>query len=159
MSDSEQPGTGEETIEGLKEKVESLTKALDEQKQYSRQWESRSKANLKELEELKAKMGKLPELEAAQQELESLKSEQAKQEQEKEQERFRAEAAKKFGIEDPGLLRGTTEEELTEHAKQLAEYARAHPAPVVPNRADEPSNTAARSDERAFVKEFFGNGE
>lgn len=66
--------------------------------------------------------------------------------------------AGEFGV-DSSVLRGTTEEELRDHAGVLKQLLASQPvAPVVPNAGDSPKNPAPTEEEQ-FVSELFGGGE
>lgn len=66
--------------------------------------------------------------------------------------------AGEFGV-DSNVLRGSTEEELRDHAGVLKQLLTSQPvAPVVPNAGDSP-NKPAPTEVEEFVSELFGGSE
>ena len=140
----------DENSQGV-EGAEPHGKEQTDWKSESRKWEDRSKENYEALTELKAANDRNVEQiasltashEAARQELDGMKAE-------RDAARWREEASKETGV-PADLLRGSTAEEVMEHAKALAPHFKRHSLPFVGSEGGSP--TAPKSGPRdAFAQ-------
>lgn len=97
-------------------------------KAHARQWERRAKADRKQVESL---MAAISDKDAT---IEGLRTEVAERQRAAERAEKIAAAASEYGV-PADLIRGDTDEEITDYAKRLSEW-RGEAAPVVPKLSD-----------------------
>lgn len=98
-------------------------------KAHARQWERRAKADRKQVESL---MAAISDKDAT---IEGLRTEVAERQRAAERAEKIAAAASEYGV-PADLIRGDTDEEITEYAKRLADWRGETAAPVVPRLSD-----------------------
>lgn len=107
------------TLEAALAKIAELGDKLTDVTKHSRTWEDRAKANKEARDKLDAlEAEKLTNEERLQKELDELKSEKAKAEAKAERDALVAAVATEAGL-PPGVLSGTTKEELEAHAASI----------------------------------------
>lgn len=125
----------------------------NELKAESRKWEERSKANYDELQKAQSDLGSF---QSRVTELETSNTDLAGKVKEVEDQKTRAalvaEVAKTAGV-DPAVLRGSTKEELEEHAETLKTVF-APSAPVIEGQANTPGNPPV-DELREFTRNLF----
>ena len=135
-----EPETAQGRTETLEDQVKRLKAELEEQKGFSRKWEQRAKANKNAADELdgirKAQMTDQQKAEATAKENEELKAQIASLEHSKSVAKWSGEAASKYRI-PVELIRGEDEQQISEHAKMLHDWAAAITRPKAPAPGDE----------------------
>lgn len=124
-------------------------------KAMSRKWEERAKANKQAAEELeKLKEAQMSEQEKVAKRTREMETKLARYEAEKQQAEWREKVAKDTGV-PASVLRGSTLEEMQEHAQSLKEILEPKPkAPSVPNQSGRPAGVA-EDPMRGFVNQLF----
>lgn len=125
---------------------------------HSREWEKRAKDNKAAADELKQlKQSQMSEAEKTAERIRELEARNAAYEAREQQAAWKAEVSKKTGV-PAELLRGTTLEDIEEHAQQLA--AVLHPKPKGAALADPgrtPDKPAKQDTQRKYVRDLFGD--
>lgn len=134
----ETPTQGEPEAPEADDDMESL-------KRHSRKWEERAKTNLRDLEKATGERDELAKR------LEEVTAERDRMVAEHERKALVTRVAKETGV-DPSLIRGSTEDELREHADAI-KAAMVPPKPHVTGYADRPAHT--RDETSEFLRNLF----
>lgn len=163
MTDSTTENQAVETVKETASEENQTTRPIQETedsevnwKTQARKWETRAKQNKTRIDELEASIEKIKqgENEAIAKALKPVEEQLNAYRVQEEQRKWAADAAKTYKI-PADLLRGETEEQITEHAKALAEFLKYKPkAPVVQDSGKTP--TSEHSDLREAVRKLFG---
>ena len=116
-------------------------------KAHSREWEKRAKDN----------HAAVKEAESLRQQNSELESKISALEVEKNQREWKEQAAKEHNV-PASLLRGSTQEEINQHATELAEAL--HPKPQgagIPDPGKTPDKPAKQDAQRSYVHQLFGD--